>query len=166
MKIKFYVCTLAMSLATIACSERTVEEEVVMSQNNYQKENIKSQSETMKKASISFTFRLGRASKNCAGFGVCELSALGVSIVEGPIKITVTHSFEDDANDFDLGLKASYLLTSANELDGMDDTTFYVDKDFYSADKEGTRSIFHKGEYRFDPSLGEFGGYAIDVNEL
>lgn len=60
----------------------------------------------MKKVDISFTFRLGRASKNCAGFGVCELSALGVTIVEGPIKITVSHQFGETA-DFDLGLKGS-----------------------------------------------------------
>ena len=166
MKIKFFLCTLALSLATIACSERTDADEVGMSTNTYQKEKIKSQSQNMKKSSISFTFRSGRASKNCAGFGVCELSALGVTIVEGPIKITVTHQFGEGTPDWESGLKSSYLLTSANELDGMEDTTFYVDKDFYSADEEGTKYIFHKGEYRFDPTLGEFGGYAIDVNEL
>ena len=166
MKIKFFLCTLALSLATIACSERTDADEVGMSTNTYQKEKIKSQSQNMKKSSISFTFRSGRASKNCAGFGVCEMSALGVTIVEGPINITVTHQFGEGTPDWESGLRASYLLNSANELDGLEDTTFYVDKDFYSADEEGTKYIFHKGEYRFDPTLGEFGGYAIDVNEL
>lgn len=120
----------------------------------------------MKKASVSFTFRLGRVSKNCGGFGVCELSALGVTIVEGPIKITVSHSFDEGAPDFDSGLKASYLLNSADELDGMEDKTFYVDQDFYSSDEDGVNYIFHKGEYIFDPNLGEFGGYAINVNAL
>lgn len=85
------LCSLAISLGMIACNERTEEH---ITTKNLQKENF--MSESMKKASVSFTFRLGRVSKNCGGFGVCELSALGVTIVEGPIKITVTKSFEDD----------------------------------------------------------------------
>lgn len=48
----------------------------------------------------------------------------------------------------------------------MEDTTFNVDKYFYSADEKGTKYIFHEGEYRFDQTLGDFGGYSIDVNEL
>jgi len=162
MKIKIFVSALALSLGIVACAERTAEEEVQISKNNFQKESTMSQS--MKKSSISFTFRLGRVSKNCGGFGVCELSALGVTIVEGPIKITVTHSFDEETPDF--GLRASYALNSANDLDGLEDTTFYVDQDFYSSDEEGVRYVFQKGEYHFDPTIGKFGGYAIDVKEL
>ena len=135
----------------------TATEEITI--NKLQKESA--MSSNMKKSSISFTFRLGRVSKNCGGFGVCELSALGVTIVEGPIKITVTHSFDEDAPDFEL--KATYKLNSSEELEGLEDTTFYVDQDFYSSDEDGVKYVFHKGEYSFDPTIGEFGGYAINV---
>lgn len=89
------------------------------------------------------------------------MSALGVTIVEGPIKITVTHSFDEDAPDFEL--KATYKLNSSEELEGLEETTFYVDQDFYSSDEDGVKYVFHKGEYSFDPTIGEFGGYAINV---
>ena len=160
MKIKIFLCSLALSFGIIACSERAQEE---ITTNKYQEKSTLSQ--TMKgKGSVSFTFRLGRASKNCAGFGICELSALGVTIVEGPVKITVTHSFDEDAPDFEL--KGTYKLNSAEELKGLEDTTFYVDQDFYSSDEDGVKYVFHKGEYNFDPTIGQFGGYSIDVTTL
>ena len=28
------------------------------------------------------------------------------------------------------------------------------------------KTLFHKGEYNFDPTIGEFGGYAISVSKL
>lgn len=77
MKIKIFLYSLTLSLGIIACSERTQEE---ITTNEYQDKSTLSQ--TMKgKGSVSFTFKLGRVSKNCKGLGVCELSALGVTIV-------------------------------------------------------------------------------------
>ncbi|RZJ48744.1 MAG: hypothetical protein EOO44_19970 [Flavobacterium sp.] len=160
MKIKIFLSTLAFSLVMVACSERTEGE---ITANNYQANSAQSLSK-VDKASVSFTFRLGRVSKNCGGFGVCELSALGVTIVEGPVKITVTHNLDSETPDF--ALKGSYELNSAEQLDGLDDTTFYVDQDFYSSDQDGVKYVFHKGEYTYDPTIGKFGGYAIQVTTL
>ena len=76
MKNKILISSLAFSLVLASCNERVADE---IPTNKLQKESVMSHS--MKKGSVSFTFRLGRVSKNCAGLGICELSALGVTIV-------------------------------------------------------------------------------------
>lgn len=160
MKFKIFLSALTLSLAMVACSERNDEgTPIKQQQENKQSSNVKKLN-----GNVSFSFRLGRVSKRCAGFGICELSALGVTIVEGPIKVTVTHSLDPQVPDFQL--KGYYELNSAEDLKDLDDTTFYVDQDFYSADEDGVRYVFHKGEYTLDPTIGKYGGYAIDVTTL
>lgn len=166
MKIKIFLSMFALSLGMIACSDRVEGE---MTTSNHQEKNAPSLNK-IDKGSISFTFRLGRVSRDCGGFGVCELSAVGVTIVQGPVHITVSHNLDPDAPDF--SLNGAYKLNSAEELDaagelnGDGDTTFYIDQDFYSSDEDGDKYLFHKGAYKFDPSIGEFGGYPIDVTQL
>lgn len=116
-------------------------------------------------AVASFTFRLGRASKDCDGWGICELSAAGIVIVKGPKKVVkIEHSFEQGTPPFQM--RGLFSLDSADELNGLDDTTFYVDQDFYTTDEDGNNFIFHRGEYSFDPKVGDFGGYVINVSKI
>lgn len=162
MKKQILLGAFAIFLSTVSCSER---EEVAATSSSVNQVENTLVSRNPDGAGASFTFRLGRASKNCAGWGICELSAAGIVIVKGPKKILkLEHSFEEETPPFQMD--AYYRLDSTDELNGLDDTTFYVDQDFYTTDEEGNNFIIHRGEYSFDPSIGEFGGYAIHVSKI
>lgn len=154
---------IAMSFAMIGCSERGLNEEPELIINNSYENSILS---AKGGGNVSFTFRLGRVSKNCAGWGICELKAFGAQIV-GP-KVTISlDPKQPPFDDSELNThKAYYEFETGNELDGLDDTTFYVDENFYVTDDEDNSFKIHQGEYDFDPSIGEFGGYFLKVTKI
>ncbi len=150
-----------MSIAMIGCSERSATEELpINSDKTYENSNLSART----RGTVSFTFTYGRASKDCQGFGICKLAAFGVYIVGAP-KINV--SLEPAQPPFVLDTyKAYHALETGYEINGLDDTTFYVDEDFYITDDEENTFKIHQGEYDFDSSIGSFGGYLLNVTKI
>lgn len=149
-----------MSLALIAssCSDRS-ESEITDNIVNSTKNNVSSKKPT---PVASFAFDLGRKSNNCKGRGICELAAFGISIVSPPkpkaiMNITLYSDSETPQ------YRAVYELDSELQID---DTTFYVDEDFYGVDEENNKYKIHQGNYDLDPEIGIFGGYSIIVTKL
>ncbi len=118
--------------------------------------------------SVGFEFTLGRKSRNCHGFGICELTAFWVEIYKGgqsenPADSKFTGLIIEEEASSESKTAAKALLVLDNDIDeNTYDTTFYVDEDVYL----GTDYIIMKGEYQLDNSIGNFGGYSIPVQKL
>lgn len=111
----------------------------------------------IKGAGIGFLFDLGRASRRCRGFGICDVVAFWIVIYKGPPPTSnqVVVEIKGEKDD-------EYLMIQLNNaLDSEKfDTNFYVDEDLSSPKNEAT---IKKGDYALDKSIGDFGGYKIPV---
>ena len=156
MKKLFLVCSL--SLCFVACTERVEQIPEVIASQNVQ---ASIESENPRAVVVSFTFTPGRQSKDCKGFGVCELVAFGIGIIELPPKPETPKAdiFAESNGKF----TAHYLLAEANQLS---DTTLYIDNDLTGTDENDQSYIIKSGAYAIDYSMGEFGGYVMDVEKL
>ncbi|AFR35934.1 hypothetical protein [Riemerella anatipestifer] len=120
-----------------------------------------------------FSFILGRQSRNCNGFGVCEVTAFWIEIYTRSVNsdklarstdkftglITKSSSTVGELNDSEY----CALLVLENKIDETKfNTSFTVDKDVYVEDKY----VIKRGVYPLDKSIGENGGYKLDVVKL
>lgn len=111
----------------------------------------------VKGVGVGFLFELGRASRRCRGFGICDVIAFWVVIYKGP-KPT-SHQLVAEIKG-EKG-KEYLLLELNNHLNSKEfDTDFYVDDDLSSSKDEAT---IKKGIYALKDSIGNFGGYKIPV---
>ncbi len=108
---------------------------------------------------VDFSFILGRKSNRCKGFGVCEIVFLGLVIIDGPEK-PVASIQQKENGDF----IAEFLLTEMINAP-VEDSTLYIDEDL-TEDYDGFRYTIKSGLYNLDNSLGEFGGYVINVDRV
>ncbi len=155
---KILLCVL-FTLGLISCSDRG--ESIVPQSDIFEKKNNSYQKKPEVGVLASFSFIPGRKSKKCNGFGICELVAFGFTIIELPpkpeeLKANVYES--DDGNYF-----AELIL---NELYDSEDTTFYVDEEILASDENANQYIIKAGNYVLDSSMGEYGGYSIDIEKL
>ncbi|RUT71794.1 hypothetical protein D0817_03665 [Flavobacterium cupreum] len=121
----------------------------------------------------------GRASKNCGGWGLCnaewfpiEEAPIDPPIIEVPElegKSSKQYSVPQNGGstilEFDAKTNKHYidiLLAESvpSDIPGSA-ITFKIDKDFSLNLKSGKNLVFHSGNYTYDKSLGDFGGYRI-----
>lgn len=110
-------------------------------------------------AGVGFLLDLGRASRACKGFGVCEIVACWLVIYDGKMATPTSNQIITVTG----GQKGSEHLTLElnNSLDPTKfDTNFYIDADLTSS---GNEAVIKKGTYVLDRSIGKFGGYKIPV---
>lgn len=98
------------------------------------------------------SFRLGRASRSCFRFGVCEIIIFGWTIYnKGTVNLTIESPL---SNPFTI-------IELSKELDGTKfDTNFYVDEAIKT--KDGKITVV-KGIYKLNKSIGKFGGYKVPL---
>lgn len=120
---------------------------------------------------VGFEFELGRKSRNCHGFGLCELSAFWIDIYSdkgdkiiskenkstGVITKTSNIVFEDNGNEY-----GAFLFLANNVDDEKFDMTLVIDEDI----RVNNQYIVKKGSYHLDERLGDFGGYQLGVEKL
>lgn len=153
----------AMSFAMINCSERAEnvtmnEEKLVENSSN----GIFAQADGEPGVVGGFAFDLGTKKHDCLkGFGICKLRAFWITIIDVP-------SAPDEAQTAEIVAEADGTYSAIYELQDLineEDTNFYVDEDFTGVDGEDTY-IIEQGVYALDSSIGEYGGYVIDVTKL
>lgn len=118
---------------------------------------------------VGFEFILGRKSRNCHGFGICEVSAFWIDIWESKDEKLSENNFTGLITKTS-NLSVKYLnsneysafLFLAKEIDNRYDTAFIIDEDVF-VDK---RYIIKKGIYLLDDTLGKYGGYQLNVEKL
>jgi hypothetical protein len=97
----------------------------------------------------------GRTSRNCDGWGLCNFQSCWNCEPFGKYSGTIE---VDDVT------KEGYLYVSLDPSEEIQNKAiqnkeiFYVDKDL-----EDKNATVHKGEYKFDSSIGKNGGYKISV---
>lgn len=116
-----------------------------------------------------FEFRLGRKSRNCEGFGVCELTAIWIEIYgkeneklsesdyTGIITKTNNIIFQDNSEEY-----GAFLFLAEEINNEKFNTTLVIDEDI----RVNNNYIVKKGSYQLDKRLGDFGGYKLDVEKL
>lgn len=150
------------AILAVGCSERTeVIPAMESDMTNHTNEEIIAKANGKPGVVASFIFTLGRQSRDCKGFGVCEVVFLGIAIIEMPDKPEekVAEIIASETGD----LMGIYLLDEPLELE---DDNFYIDTDFTESDEEGNRYMIMSGIYEFNPELGNYGGYQFDVTRL
>ena len=103
-------------------------------------------------ASKVLIVKLGRKSKNCFKFGICEVCAFC-----GEARVDAGNNIEVPVNEDNSG---EYIeLHLGNDLGDEFDSNIYIDEDLY--DENSGELLFSQGVYSIDDSLGSFGGYRI-----
>jgi hypothetical protein len=144
-------------IATIMFSLNT-NAQTTKSEPVYGKDVTISSSNKIKGAGVGFLLDLGRASRKCRGFGVCDVVAFWIVIYKGA---------PANSNQLVADIKGEkggeYLLLELNTPLNSEifDTNFYIDNDLTSKENQATIT---KGIYSLDPSIGNFGGYKIPVS--
>lgn len=96
----------------------------------------------------------GRTSKECQGFGLCHFTVCLFCEPKGnSSKIEINNETNEEIMYIELkqdGSKQSEAITDREIL--------YVDEDMMSENV-----ILHKGAYIFDSSIGDYGGYRVNV---
>lgn len=116
---------------------------------------------------VGFSFILGRKSKNCAGFGVCELVAFWIDIYtknqnEEDLPFSGVIIERNSANGKVVDADA-YLELAIDVNDEEYDTNFYVDEDIYF---NNNQYVIKSGVYEKDNNYGQYGGYRLNVEKL
>ena len=123
----------------------------------YGKDVTISNSNLGKSAGVGFLLDLGRSSRHCRGFGICDVVAFWIVIYKGapPTSNQVVVDVKGEkGNEF-------LLVELNNSLNPLDfDTNLYVDSDLKSIDNE---AVIKRGTYKLDSTIGNFGGYKIPV---
>ncbi len=109
-------------------------------------------------ASVGFEFTLGRKSRNCNGFGICRVEAFWVELYKGQ-----KPKMDSKFTGIILPSDAKAYLVLANNIDDKIYTTILnIDEDI----NVNNKYIVKKGKYSLDKSIGEYGGYKLDVIKL
>ena len=155
-RMNIYILLLSMTLISIACMQR---DDLMLSNDNVNGSPIDSSTFNKGKPGVGvvFSFILGRQSKNCRGFGVCEVIFIGIVIIELPEQPKA--SFEET----DEGMFVAKFLLKEGMSPPEEDTNFYIDRDIIEV-YDGHEYTIKEGVYAFDSSLGDFGGYIIDAD--
>lgn len=119
--------------------------------------------------SVGFEFTIGRKSRGCQGFGICELTAFWIEIYgkekdklsesdyTGIITKTNNIIFQDNGEEY-----GAFLFLAEEINNEKFDTTLVIDEDI----RVNNNYIVKKGLYQLDKRLGDFGGYKLDVEKL
>jgi len=157
-RMNIFILLLSMTLISIACVER---EGLIANNDKTSSAAIDNGMFNKGKPALAvdFTFTLGRKSKRCQGFGVCEIVFLGLVIIEGPEKPKASIE-ETERGDF----VAKFFLTEGINPP-EEDTNLYIDEDMTES-YDGYEYTIKAGVYPLDINLGEFGGYLISVERI
>ena len=109
---------------------------------------------------LTFTMDIGRKSRGCRGFGICQLSAFGIEIVSLPTS-PMGRIIKNDN-----GIYQARIDLNAKVDDNSFDTIFYIDEDII-VPYMGKIYTFKKGEYNLQyTDDSEFGSYFITVDVI
>lgn len=107
----------------------------------------------------------GRTSMNCTGFGLCHFQSCTFCCTEGDVivscrdKTRIPNSgiitIYNDTNQGFLTISLDISIDEQSEAI-KNAKTLYLDTDLYSKD-----ITLYKGEYKFDKSIGKYGGYVV-----
>ncbi|MCJ7934712.1 MAG: hypothetical protein MUW56_14065 [Chryseobacterium sp.] len=96
----------------------------------------------------------GRASKSCAGWGLCNFQSCWFCKLG-----KYTGKVEVDEFTMEGFLYVALDPTDATQAQAIKtQETFFVDQDI-----NNSNAVVYKGEYKFDASIGNYGGYQIPV---
>jgi hypothetical protein len=123
-----------------------------------------SSNEKVDGAGIDITITLGRVSRNCHGFGICELT-IGIVIIGEPkppkLPREIPAEIEQDVN----GKYFSKIELNQNVDSNIYDTNFYIEEDL-AISYENKTYIIKKGIYELNSNIGKFGGYKLDITTI
>lgn len=162
--MKKLILAMGITLSALSCSDRNEE---IVADTAVQTTSTSNASYAGKRdpnvaVMATFDFYLGRKSKDCNGFGVCGLAAFGIDIIELPTPPKGQHRGSVVVNEKG-GIEGEILM---DEKPLGDDITFYIEDDIEGVDRNGDVYILKQGSYEYDSTLGEFGGYTIDVVKI
>jgi len=183
MKNTIKTLVLLFSIILISCNENeevsTFDENTIAKELKFEKINLKTKknSQTLmakKKLVILSWDEWGRKSKNCGGWGLCNANwfyCVDENDQEVPCKDESKSAKSEQTNGLSVllqydTLKEKYyiemLLSEPTEI-STDLLSLKIDSSFDVKTKEavGKDLIFKNGDYNFDTSLGEFGGYRV-----
>ena len=166
-KIKFISLLTMLMLVLFSCSKEDNDTQSLSKSldSNFELSNLESNTGNFNKeidgVVVGFRFILGRNSKKCRKFGVCEVVAFWIGIYV-PDKISAREKAveirEIDGNKFfELGFEEDMSSYPENEL------SFEIEEDITFEGKDGAIYI-DRNSIPFDASIGEFGGYRVPVN--
>ncbi|MGN1158436.1 MAG: hypothetical protein ACI4TK_19875 [Agathobacter sp.] len=131
--------------------------------------------------SVSLIARIARPKTNCkSGFGLCDIRAAETQI---PVCFAQTRSNDSTLItskyecmtvcqiDKDMNGTAIFLLASSPESHGLTQETmppFYVDEEIEQPleDHNDCYLIVKPGSYKYNPDLGTYGGYSVQMSFL
>lgn len=103
---------------------------------------------------------LGRKSRNCFGFGICEIGFDSMIMSD---EIYSTYSTSQSNQPKLPELKYNEFIFLDKELDdNIFDTTLIIEEDIVV----NNQYLVKKGEYQLDKSIGKFGGYKLNFIKL
>ncbi|USL96005.1 hypothetical protein D1J36_002530 [Riemerella anatipestifer] len=125
-----------------------------------------------------FEFVLGRKSRDCHGFGICEVTMIWIDIWNSKDTLKsngTTNTFKgvivknkniqsENINNFknDDRIYTGYvILDDKIQIEGFD-TTLYVDEDI----NVNNKYIIKSGAYPMIKKLGDYGGYELRIEKL
>ncbi|WP_419868202.1 hypothetical protein [Chryseobacterium sp. CT-SW4] len=113
---------------------------------------------------VGFAFDLGRASRNCFGFGVCRLAAFWITIIWTKDATRANYPYTGLIREnYDDPTKYAAYIELNNAMDpNQFDTSFYVDQDI----DVNNEYVIKAGVYQLDNSIGEYGGYELEVTKI
>jgi len=98
----------------------------------------------------------GRKSKDCNGAGLCNFK-IEVEKVEDVFgKIAYVKKDLNGNYYIDVAIDKDFEFQDSDKL-------FYIDEDIINVDTNGVKYILPKGNYKFNSSIGQLGGYRIPV---
>lgn len=112
----------------------------------------------------------GRTSKDCKKFGLCDFVDCWACCEQGGVIVdcpTAERIPNSGTITIDLQTNIGYLVIELDPLYSdqadaiLNQKTLYVDEDIVKSN-----AILHSGEYLFDPTIGEYGGYSLDVTRI
>lgn len=113
----------------------------------------------------------GRTSRDCKGFGLCHYSSCTFCCTDANDNIVDCNENNRIANSgiikiFDSN-KLGYMIIKLNPTDSTHNNAIRNRKTIYfDTDLRNENLILLTGEYIFDNSIGEYGGYKIAAKEL
>lgn len=97
----------------------------------------------------------GRASRDCDGWGLCNFYSCW--FCEEPGQYSGKVEVDDITNEGFLYITLDPTESIQNDAI-LGESIFYVDEDI-----DNSIATIHRGEYDFDSTIGEYGGYKIDI---
>lgn len=145
--------TLSLVFMLISCQSESLQDDM---NNTISTKKEISSSLTAKKVIFYASWdEWGRSSKNCAGWGLCNFYSCWFCEPKGKYsgKVEVDDVTKDGTLFIELNPTESIQNTAITEQ-----SPFYIDNDIINEN-----AILHKGEYQFDNTIGEYGGYKVNI---